>query len=304
MPRGTRRSSIARWGTGLALVFGPIALLAGVLAWTGSAVAATVAALSASSTLQLWAERLRPRRRLPPRSRRQLGVEIFQGVVYGTALGVGVTFGLWWLVGQARSALGIGLVVRGGLFAQALLLVVVADFLDYFRHRHEHESEGLFWRVHSVHHSIRSFSLLSGLALHPLETVFTYASYGIVAGALGLPFDSMLIGFTLALIVMGAQHTNTDTSLGWLGYVFAHADGHRWHHDIGLESGRNVNYANVLSLWDLLWRSYYAPREFDGEYGIAPFRDAYPRGLLDQALMALPARYAAAEAAARGARAR
>ena len=28
----------------------------------------------------------------------------------------------------------------------------------------------------SVHHSIRSFSLLSGLALHPLETVFTYAS--------------------------------------------------------------------------------------------------------------------------------
>ena len=289
---------------GFGLVFGPVALLAGALAWTGSAVAASVIALSASSTFQLVAERLRPREQLPARSSRQLGVEIFQGVVYGTGLGVGVTFGLLWLALQARAALGIEASVGGGVLAQALLLVVVADFFDYFRHRHEHESHGLFWRVHSVHHSIRSFSLLSGLALHPLETVFTYASYGVVAGALGLPFDSMLIGFTLALIVMGAQHTNTESSLGWLSAIFAHTDAHRWHHDVALESGRNVNYANVLPLWDLLWGSYYAPRDFDGEYGIAPFWDAYPKDLLGQARMVLPAHYAAAEAAARAARPR
>jgi sterol desaturase/sphingolipid hydroxylase (fatty acid hydroxylase superfamily) len=98
---------------------------------------------------------------------------------------------------------------------------------------------------------------------------------------------------------MGAQHTNTDTSLGWLSSVLAHTDGHRWHHDIALESGRNVNYANVLSLWDHLWGSFYAPRDFDGEYGIRPFRDAYPKGLVEQALIVLPGRYAAAEALAR-----
>jgi sterol desaturase/sphingolipid hydroxylase (fatty acid hydroxylase superfamily) len=301
MPDARRSSPAGRLAMGLGLVFGPVALLAGVLAWTGSAIAASVAALSASSTFQLAAEWLRPRHRLPERSSRQLGVEIFQGIVYGTALGVGVTFGLWWLALQARAALGIDFAVGGGVLAQALLLVVVADFVDYFRHRHEHETHGLFWRVHSVHHSIRSFSLLSGLALHPLETVFTYASYGVVAGALGLPFESMLIGFTFALIVMGAQHTNTDSGLGWLSTVLAHTDGHRWHHDVALESGRNVNYANVLPLWDLLWGSYYAPRDFDGEYGIAPFWDAYPKDLVGQARMVLPAHYAAAEAAARAA---
>ena len=291
----------ARVRVGLGLVFGPIVPLVAVFAWTGSAVWGAVAALSLSPALQLWAERVRPRHALPPHSREQLRVEIVQGVVYGSVLGVGVTFGLWWLVGHLRFALGVDVAVGGGVWAQALLLVVVADFFDYFRHRHEHESSGLFWRVHSVHHSIRSFSLLTGLCLHPLETVFTYASYGVVAGALGLPFDAMLIGFTLALIAMGAQHTNTDTSLGWLSYVLAHADGHRWHHDMALESGRNVNYANVFTLWDLLWRSYYAPRDFDGEYGITPFRDAFPKGLLAQALLVLPGRYAAAEAAARGA---
>jgi len=284
---------------GLILVLGPIAVLVGVFEWAGSALLAAIAALSVSPTLQLTAEHWRPRRLLPPKRPGQLGIEIFQGVVYGTLLGVGVTFGLWWLARGLRSALDIELELGGGIWLQAVALVVLADFLDYFRHRHEHVSDGIFWRVHSVHHSIRRFSLLDGLAIHPLETLFTYLWYGVLAGLLGMSFETMLLGFAIALIIMGAQHTNSGTSLGPLSFVFAHADGHRWHHDIGLESGRNVNYANVLSLWDVLWGTYYAPREFDGDYGIEPFRDAYPTGLGDQALLLLPERYAAAEARAR-----
>jgi len=292
-------SSTGRIAIGLSLVFGPMAVLVGAFEWTGSAVLAATAALSASPTLQLAAEYWLPQRKLPPSRPGQLGIEIFQGVVYGTILGVGVTLGLWWLTRGLRSALDIDFELGGGIWLQAVLLVVLADFLDYFRHRHEHVSDGIFWRVHSVHHSIRSFSLLDGLAIHPLETLFTYVWYGVLAGALGMPFETMLLGFAIALIIMGAQHTNTETSLGPLSFVFAHADGHRWHHDIGLEAGRNVNYANVLSLWDVLWRSYYAPRAFDGDYGIEPFRDAYPTGLGDQALLVLPTRYAAAEARAK-----
>lgn len=284
---------------GLLLVFGPIAVLVGVHTASGSAPLAAAVALGASPALQLAAERRWPRHAWPPASGAQRAREVFMGVAYGTVLGVGVTVGLWAGVIALRGALGIELAVGGAVWTQALLLVVLADFLDYFRHRHEHESSGLFWRVHSVHHSIRRFSLLDGLALHPLETVFTYTSYGLVAGVLGLSFDALFLGFALALIVMGAQHTNTETTLGRLSNVLAHADGHRWHHDIALESGRNVNYANVFALWDRLWGSFYAPRPFDGEYGITPFRDDYPRGLVEQALLALPARYEAAERAAR-----
>jgi sterol desaturase/sphingolipid hydroxylase (fatty acid hydroxylase superfamily) len=294
--RASPSDSIA---VGLVLVFFPIAILVAAFEWTGSALLAATAALSVSTTLQLAAEHWRPRGLLAPKRPKQLGVEIFQGVVYGTILGVGVAFGLWWLARGLRSALDIELVLGGGIWLQAVVLVVMADFLDYFRHRHEHMSDGIFWRVHSVHHSIRRFSLLDGLAIHPLETLFTYVWYGVLAGVLGMSFETMLLGFAIALIIMGAQHTNTGTSLGPLSFVFAHADGHRWHHDIGLESGRNVNYANVLSLWDVLWGTYYAPREFDGDYGIEPFRDAYPTGLFDQALLVLSERYAAAETSAR-----
>ena len=292
-------SPAGRVGVGLTLLLGPIAALVGVLATTGSAVWAASAALTVSPLLQLSAEAKWPLHRDAQKRPGQLRIEIFQGIVYGALLAITVMLGLWWLMLQLRAAIGIQVVLGGGLWVQAIVLVVLADFLDYFRHRHEHESSGVFWRVHSVHHSIRGFTLLTGLAIHPLETLFTYFWYGVLAGAMGLSFEAMLVGFALALIVMGAQHTNTDSSLGWLSYVFAHTDGHRWHHDLALESGRNVNYANVLTLWDLLWGSYYAPRDFDREYGIRPFWDEYPKGLKEQLWIVSGRRYKAAEAAAR-----
>lgn len=301
-PHGPGRNGLGRWlavGLGAILVFGPIAVLVVVYHSTGSAAWAAALSLTASPLLQVLAEARWPVDPAIVRSRRQLGVEIFQGIFYGGLLGVGVVFALWRGIIALRDALGVEVSLAGGVWLQALALVVIADFFDYFRHRHEHESSGLFWRIHSVHHSIRRFSLLSGLALHPLETVLTYASYGLVAGALGLPLDALLLGFALALIVMGAQHTNVASSLGRLSSVLAHTDGHRWHHDIALEAGHNVNYANVFSFWDRLWGSYYAPRDFDGEYGITPFRDAYPKGLLEQLFIVLPGRYARAEASAR-----
>lgn len=293
------RSEFAETALGLVLVFAPTATLVAVQGATESAVLASVAALTLSSTLQLAAERLWPVRALRPRSGHQLAVEAFQGIVYGTFLGVGTILGIAWLVSQAKGALGLDLVVGGPVWFQALTLVVVADFLDYFRHRHEHESDGLFWRVHSVHHSIRDFSLLSGLALHPLETFFTFSSYGLVAGMLGLTLDGTILGFTLAMIAMGVQHTNTPTRLGWLSNVLAHADGHRWHHDMALSAGRNVNYANVFSVWDRLWGTFRPALPFDGEYGIEPFRDAYPKDLVGQAWMAFASYYARAESRAR-----
>lgn len=51
---------------------------------------------------------------------------------------------------------------------------------------------------------------------------------------------------------------------------------------IELEAGYNVNYANVLALRDQLWGTFHAPRDFDGEYGITPFRDAYPQELAER----------------------
>lgn len=283
---------------GLGLLLVPGLALFTVHAISGSAPIAAAVALSSSSSIQLVAERIWPARPLAPHPASQLAVEAFQGIVYGLVLGVGTILVVASLVSAAKQGLGLTFALSLPIWGQALVLVVASDFLDYFRHRHEHESNGIFWRVHSVHHSIREFSLLSGLAIHPLEPVFTFASYGLVAGLLGLSFDATILGFTIAMIAMGAQHANTCSRISWLSNVIAHIDGHRWHHDMALSQGRNVNYANVLSLWDRLWGTFQPALPFGGEYGIEPFRDAYPSDLVGQARMGLAAEYARRERAA------
>ncbi len=285
-------SRAAQTALGLILLLAPALLLFAVQTISGSAIGAAVAALSLSSTIQLVAERFWPARPLAPHASPRLAVEAFQGIVYGLLLGVATIFAAAALVSAGKRALGVPFALELPIWGQALVLVVVADFFDYFRHRHEHESDGLFWRVHSVHHSIREFSLLAGLAVHPLEPVFTFVSYGVVAGLLGLSSEATILGFTIAMIAMGAQHANTFSRLGWLSNVIAHIDGHRWHHDMALSAGHNVNYANVFSLWDRLWGTFQPARPFDGEYGIEPFRDAYPKDLIGQAKMALASEYA------------
>ena len=292
-----RPSRAAQTALGWLLLFAPAGVLFAVESASGSAALAAVSALSLSSTIQLVAERFWPARPLAPHAPAQMAVEAFEGMVYGMVLGVGTIFAGAALVSAAKQALGLSFALALPVWGQALVLVIVADFLDYFRHRHEHESDGLFWRVHSVHHSIREFSLVAGLAVHPLEPVFTFVSYGFVAGLLGLSTDATILGFTIAMIAMGAQHANTFSRLGWLSNVVAHIDGHRWHHDMALSAGRNVNYANVFSAWDHLWGTFQPARPFDGEYGIEPFRDAYPKDLVGHAKMALAAEYARRERA-------
>lgn len=292
-----RPGPTAQLALGLVLILAPALVLFGIHAASGSALLAATAALSLSSTLQLGAERLWPARPLARHAGARLAVEAFQGIVYGLLLGVGTIFAVAAIVSTAKRMLGLPFSLALPIWGQALVLVVASDFLDYFRHRHEHESNGLFWRVHSVHHSIREFSLLAGLAVHPLEPVFTFASYGLVAGLLGLSSEATILGFTIAMIAMGAQHANTWSRLGWLSNLLAHIDGHRWHHDMALSHGRNVNYANVFSVWDRLWGTFQPALPFDGEYGIEPFRDAYPKDLLGQAEMARASKYAQRERA-------
>lgn len=77
---------------GVGLLLGPGLILFAVHATCGSALLAAAAALSASTTIQLVAERAWPARDLAPHGGRQLAVEAFQGVVYGLVFGVGTIF--------------------------------------------------------------------------------------------------------------------------------------------------------------------------------------------------------------------
>ena len=56
------------------------------------------------------------------------------------------------------------------------------------------------------------------------------------------------------------QHSNVRVALGPLNYVFSMAELHRWHHAKNLAEA-NTNYGSNLILWDLVFGSFFWPRD-------------------------------------------
>jgi ornithine lipid hydroxylase len=56
------------------------------------------------------------------------------------------------------------------------------------------------------------------------------------------------------------QHCNIELRYGFLNYIVGSAETHRWHHSrIPRES--NANYGNTVIVWDLLFGTWFLPRE-------------------------------------------
>ena len=69
---------------------------------------------------------------------------------------------------RAQSAVGSALAARWPIWIQAVLMVLVVDFLRYWLHRAAHQNDTL-WRLHSVHHSVEQLYWLNTARFHPLE---------------------------------------------------------------------------------------------------------------------------------------
>ena len=55
-------------------------------------------------------------------------------------------------------------------------------------------------------------------------------------------------------------HANLNWTLGPFKYVIASPVFHRWHHT-GLEVGGNTNFATTFPIWDILFGTFYMPKD-------------------------------------------
>jgi sterol desaturase/sphingolipid hydroxylase (fatty acid hydroxylase superfamily) len=64
--------------------------------------------------------------------------------------------------------------------------------------------------------------------------------------------------------------------------VFVTPEVHRWHHavDVPQGYGYSCNYGVEFSFWDVLFRTYYMPKQ-NGEF-VMPERIGHPAGLPDE----------------------
>jgi sterol desaturase/sphingolipid hydroxylase (fatty acid hydroxylase superfamily) len=158
-------------------------------------------------------------------------------------------------------------------------MILVVDFLRYWLHRAAHENKYL-WQLHSVHHSVEQLYWLNTARFHPLEKALQMSLDS-------LPFllmavdERVLALYYIAYATNGFfQHSNIRLRFGVLNYVIGSAELHRWHHSRKPKES-NANYGNNVIIWDLLFGTWYLPKDRDIQaLGLQDRR--YPRSFLAQ----------------------
>jgi sterol desaturase/sphingolipid hydroxylase (fatty acid hydroxylase superfamily) len=173
---------------------------------------------------------------------------------------------------------------------QAILIVVLGDFVGYWMHRAFHR--GRLWPFHAVHHGARELTWTAAVRVHPVNEVLSRMVQAVPFVVLG--FSPLVVGAYLPFLTFYAilLHANLHWDFGPLRYVIASPTFHRWHH-ADEAAARDRNFAGLLPLWDWLFGTFYLPR------GVQPQRFGaqggnVPDGWLAQQLYPFRARRAGA----------
>lgn len=153
---------------------------------------------------------------------------------------------------------GYGPASRLPLWVQAAAILLLSDFFSYWMHRAFHR--GRLWRFHAVHHSSVDLDWLSSVRLHPVNDAVMRIATTLPVLALGFAPVAVvgLIPFITFMAVL--IHANVDWDWGPLRAVVASPCFHRWHHT-DERAARDKNFAGLFPLWDILFGTYYMPRD-------------------------------------------
>jgi sterol desaturase/sphingolipid hydroxylase (fatty acid hydroxylase superfamily) len=170
--------------------------------------------------------------------------------------------------------------VAGLNFWVALFLIVlVADLVQYWTHRAYHEVP-MLWRLHAVHHSVKSMDWLAGSRQHILELLITRTL--VLAPIYVLGFSKHVIDAYILIVGFQAvfNHANVSVRLGPLRYLIVTPNFHHWHHSQDNEA-IDKNYAAHFAFLDYLFgTAVKADRKWPDQYGVVG--DYVPNGFWKQ----------------------
>jgi sterol desaturase/sphingolipid hydroxylase (fatty acid hydroxylase superfamily) len=141
---------------------------------------------------------------------------------------------------------------------QALLILLIMDVLQYWMHRMFHSDA--FWRFHAVHHSAINVDWLTSLRFHPVDIVLHSTCVYVVVFALGFSPEAWLVLYPINLFYSLMVHANLNWTFGPFRYLLVSPVWHRWHHTYAEEGGNN-NFAPTFPFIDLMFGTYYNPRD-------------------------------------------
>ncbi len=206
-------------------------------------------------------ERLFPRHAHQPFRRPHLGLDIGYAFVSPVLQTVGLIAAVF--VGLLSFTWIPGLLLRPVIQSipePYLLFVGIAlfDLAGYWTHRWYHEVPQL-WKFHAVHHSPEHMDWISGFRAHPFDgTLIAPAFFFLIAAGFSAEFSGLV---AVVQIVLGLfLHANVRLKLKLLHPIIMTPEFHHWHHSREADAIWS-NYSTFLPLWDLLFGTYYMPKD-------------------------------------------
>jgi sterol desaturase/sphingolipid hydroxylase (fatty acid hydroxylase superfamily) len=160
---------------------------------------------------------------------------------------------------------GLGPLSELPLWLQAILFLVLSDFMLYWTHRMFHG--GGFWKYHAIHHSSEDLDWISAARFHPVNLFLGTVAVDVILLMAGISPNIMIWVGPFTTFHSAFVHANLNWTLGPLKYVIATPVFHRWHHTSVAEGGE-TNFAGTFPLWDILFGTFRMPEgELPANYG-------------------------------------
>jgi sterol desaturase/sphingolipid hydroxylase (fatty acid hydroxylase superfamily) len=158
-------------------------------------------------------------------------------------------------------------------WTKLFISVALYDLTAYWIHRATHKMP-LLWRFHRVHHSDTTMDSSTVFRFHPIEMILVFGVGTMVTAALfGTDVISLTLYYFILYIFFFFEHANLNYPR-WLdstlGLIFVMPDHHRVHHQQD-QFYTDSNYADILILWDRLFRTFKMMPSEKMKYGLIEF---------------------------------
>jgi sterol desaturase/sphingolipid hydroxylase (fatty acid hydroxylase superfamily) len=172
---------------------------------------------------------------------------------------------------------GYGPLSRQPVWLQVVQIYLLVDLIGYWTHRLFHR--GRWWPFHAVHHSSEDLDWLGSLRVHPVNDLVN--KFVQVSPVLLMGYNPTVTLTTAPILTFYAifLHSNVNWDFGPLRSIIATPVFHRWHHSRE-PAAWDKNFAGLLPVWDILFGTYYMPRDrYPENFGIC---EPMPKGYLGQ----------------------
>ena len=134
--------------------------------------------------------------------------------------------------------------------------LVLLDLWIYGWHRLNHVIPFL-WRFHEVHHRDEMLDVTSALRFHFGEVALSALVRAVMIWLFSIPLQSVLAFETVVVLAAIFHHSNLRLPAGLEGLLsrLIVTPGLHWVHHHAQRADTDSNYATVLSIWDVLFKS-------------------------------------------------